>query len=113
MGNIFFSDLEICFGKMIEISQSRLEFRDIRNKILDLVSRLKIQWKNLVLVSRNETERRQFSISSRNSKYRLLASDCVVAVVFVVVVHYCQLHQEQTCRRVSLQQWDGVYNMGQ
>ena len=40
----FFSDSEICIGKIIENFQSRLEFRDYRTEIFDLVSRLAIWW---------------------------------------------------------------------
>ena len=70
MGDIFFSDLAICFGKLIEKSQSRLEFRDLRNKILDLVSRPRFCEQN----SRSRLEARdsvdKISFSSRGTRLK-------------------------------------------
>ena len=63
-------------------SRSLLEAWDLKEKILNFVSKHKTDWKILVLVSRYETQRQKFSISSRstrlkgrNSRSRLKASD--------------------------------------
>ena len=51
-------------------SLSRIEAWDLNEEILNLVSKLDIDGKNLVLVSKHETQRQTFSISSRSMRLK-------------------------------------------